>query len=213
MQNETGLRNLNQLVTIGYLNGFYYKPRIDKNLINKFNEGLICSSGCLAGEVNYYASIDDYENITKDVANQLLKDEMGGVYITAATPASILSKEIEVELSEFYFVDMISQNIGGSTSDPRTSYIESPTMLESVILNLDLVMRRLRTKKNFMILDSINNLSIHSNNKILEEFIHVVINKMKLKEVSCILFTVKEQTPDELTNILKLLSDTFVGGE
>ena len=66
-------------------------------------------------------------------------------------------------------------------------------------------------KKNFMILDSINNLSIHSNNKILEEFIHVVINKMKLKEVSCILFTVKEQTPDELTNILKLLSDTFVG--
>ena len=108
---------------------------------------------------------------------------------------------------------MISQNIGGSTSDPRTSYIESPTMLESVILNLDLVMRRLRTKKNFMILDSINNLSIHSNNKILEEFIHVVINKMKLKEVSCILFTVKEQTPDELTNILKLLSDTFVGEE
>ena len=49
--------------------------------------------------------------------------------------------------------------------------------------------------------------------KILEEFIHVVINKMKLKEVSCILFTVKEQTPDELTNILKLLSDTFVGEE
>ena len=157
--------------------------------------------------------IDKYENITKEVANHLLKDEMGGVYITAATPASILSKEINVELSEFYFVDMISQNIGGSTSDPRTSYIESPTMLESVILNLDLVMRRLRTKKNFMILDSINNLAIHSNNKILEEFIHVVINKMKLKEVSCILFTVKEQTPDELTNILKLLSDTFVGEE
>lgn len=157
--------------------------------------------------------IDKYENITKEVANHLLKAEMGGVYITAATPASILSKEINVELSEFYFVDMISQNIGGSTSDPRTSYIESPTMLESVILNLDLVMRRLRTKKNFMILDSINNLAIHSNNKILEEFIHVVINKMKLKEVSCILFTVKEQTPDELTNILKLLSDTFVGEE
>ena len=157
--------------------------------------------------------IDNYENITKEVANHLLKDEMGGVYITAATPASILSKEIDVEVSEFYFVDMISQNIGGSTSDPRTSYIESPAMLESVILNLDLVMRRLRTKKNFMILDSINNLAIHSNNKILEEFIHVVINKMKLKEVSCILFTVKEQTPDELTNILKLLSDTFVGEE
>ena len=63
-----------------------------------------------------------------------------------------------------------------------------------------------------MILDSINNLAIHSNHRILEEFVHVVVNKMKLKEVSSILFSVKEQTPDELTNILKLLSDTFVEG-
>ena len=156
--------------------------------------------------------IDEYENVTNEIANTLLKDEMGGAYITASRPSSILSKGIDVGHSEFYFIDMISQNIGGSTSDPRTSYIESPTMLESVILNLDLVMRRLRTKDNFMILDSINNLAIHSNHRILEEFVHVVVNKMKLKEVSSILFSVKEQTPDELTNILKLLSDTFVEG-
>ena len=61
IQNETGLKNLTQLVSIGYLDGFYYKPRIDKDLIREYNEGLICTSGCLAGEVNYYASIDDYE--------------------------------------------------------------------------------------------------------------------------------------------------------
>ena len=62
VQNNEGLNNLIQLVSIGFLDGFYYKPRIDKDLIKKFNKGLICSSGCLAGEVNYYASIDDYEN-------------------------------------------------------------------------------------------------------------------------------------------------------
>ena len=61
VQNEIGLKNLTQLVSIGYLDGFYYKPRIDKDLIREYNEGLICTSGCLAGEVNYYASIDDYE--------------------------------------------------------------------------------------------------------------------------------------------------------
>ena len=157
--------------------------------------------------------INEYEDVTNKIANKLLKEEMGGAYITASRPASILSKNIDVGHSEFYFIDMISQNIGGSISDPRTSYIESPTMLESVILNLDLVMRRLRTKNNFMILDSINNLAIHSDHRILEEFVHVVVNKMKLKEVASILFSVKEQTPDELTNILKLLSDTFVEGE
>ena len=62
VQNDIGLKNLIKLVSIGFLNGFYYKPRVDKDLIRQYSEGLICSSGCLAGEVNYYASIDDYEN-------------------------------------------------------------------------------------------------------------------------------------------------------
>ena len=62
VQNDIGLKNLIKLVSIGFLNGFYYKPRVDKELIRKYSDGLICTSGCLAGEVNYYASIDDYDN-------------------------------------------------------------------------------------------------------------------------------------------------------
>ena len=170
--------------------------------VKKGNLITVCSVG-----------IDEYEKVTMDSVNSLLKNEMGGVYVTASRPASILIKEIDVDHGEFYFVDMISENLGGSTSDPRTSYIESPTMLESVLLNLNLVMRRLRTKKNFIILDSINSLAVHSGNRILEEFIHVLSNTMKLKEVSSVLFTVKEQTSVELTNVLKLLADRFVGEE
>jgi len=62
VQNDIGLKNLIKLVSIGFLNGFYYKPRVDKELIRQHSDGLICTSGCLAGEVNYYASIDDYDN-------------------------------------------------------------------------------------------------------------------------------------------------------
>ncbi len=50
-QNFTGYRNLMKLVTHGYLEGFYYRPRIDKELLKEHSEGLICSSGCLKGEV------------------------------------------------------------------------------------------------------------------------------------------------------------------
>ncbi|MCH7611963.1 MAG: DNA polymerase III subunit alpha [Candidatus Marinimicrobia bacterium] len=50
-QNYTGYRNLMKLVTFGYLEGFYYRPRIDKELLKEYSEGLICSSGCLKGEV------------------------------------------------------------------------------------------------------------------------------------------------------------------
>lgn len=49
--NEQGYRNLLQLSSLAFTEGFYYKPRIDKDLLKKHNEGLICLSGCLSGEV------------------------------------------------------------------------------------------------------------------------------------------------------------------
>lgn len=49
--NLEGYRNLCKLVTAGYMEGFYYKPRIDKELLKEFNRGLIALSACLQGEV------------------------------------------------------------------------------------------------------------------------------------------------------------------
>ena len=50
-ENSTGYRNLVKLVSHGFLQGFYYKPRIDKELLSRHHEGLICLSACLSGEV------------------------------------------------------------------------------------------------------------------------------------------------------------------
>ncbi|MFO7951753.1 MAG: PHP domain-containing protein, partial [Bacillota bacterium] len=50
-QNETGYKNLMQLVSAGFLEGFYYKPRVDHELLKKYNQGLIALSACLAGEI------------------------------------------------------------------------------------------------------------------------------------------------------------------
>lgn len=51
-RNETGYRNLMKLTTRSYLDGFYYKPRIDHELLEQHCEGLICLSACLKGEIN-----------------------------------------------------------------------------------------------------------------------------------------------------------------
>ncbi|HJX26426.1 MAG TPA: DNA polymerase III subunit alpha, partial [Thermoanaerobaculia bacterium] len=51
-KNETGYRNLLKLTSTAYLEGFYYKPRIDKALLRRHSEGLICLSACLKGEIN-----------------------------------------------------------------------------------------------------------------------------------------------------------------
>ena len=50
-KNLTGYKNLIKLVSIAWIKGFYYKPRIDKELLAKYHEGLIASSACLAGEI------------------------------------------------------------------------------------------------------------------------------------------------------------------
>ena len=49
--NQTGYQNLSALVTAGHFEGFYYKPRIDKELLARHNEGLIALSACLQGEI------------------------------------------------------------------------------------------------------------------------------------------------------------------
>jgi DNA polymerase-3 subunit alpha len=51
-ENQEGYRNLIQLVSTGYLDGFYYKPRIDKDLLARHSKGLIAFSACLRGDIN-----------------------------------------------------------------------------------------------------------------------------------------------------------------
>jgi len=51
VKDETGYKNLMKLVSIGYLEGFYYKPRIDKEVLAQYSEGLIALSSCLKGEI------------------------------------------------------------------------------------------------------------------------------------------------------------------
>lgn len=50
-ENLTGYRNLMKLSSLGYMEGFYYRPRIDKALLAELNDGLICTTACIAGEV------------------------------------------------------------------------------------------------------------------------------------------------------------------
>lgn len=50
-ENDFGYRNLMRLISAGFLEGFYYKPRIDRELLEQYHDGLIALSGCLAGEI------------------------------------------------------------------------------------------------------------------------------------------------------------------
>jgi DNA polymerase-3 subunit alpha len=67
-KNATGYRNLCQLSSIGFLEGFYYHPRIDREVLAKHAEGLICLSGCLSSRISYEALHGTYESLLKEIA-------------------------------------------------------------------------------------------------------------------------------------------------
>ena len=59
--NATGYHNLMKLVTVAHLEGFYYKPRVDRELLEQFSEGLICLSACASGEVARHILNDNFD--------------------------------------------------------------------------------------------------------------------------------------------------------
>ena len=66
-ENDTGYKNLMHIVSEGYVNGFYYKPRVDHDILAKYSEGIIALSACLAGEVQNHILNGNYDK-AKEIA-------------------------------------------------------------------------------------------------------------------------------------------------
>ncbi len=64
-KNETGFRNLIRMASAAYLEGFYYRPRIDKELLQQYHDGIICLSGCASGEFSELILKDRLDEATE----------------------------------------------------------------------------------------------------------------------------------------------------
>ena len=60
-ENNRGYENLMRIVSTGFMDGFFYRPRVDKEILKEFHEGIICLSACLAGEVQRFLNRGLYE--------------------------------------------------------------------------------------------------------------------------------------------------------
>ena len=104
-QNTTGYHNLMKLCSIAYLEGFYYRPRVDKTLLKKYNEGLIATSACLAGEVTAHAASGEYDLAKKAALEykEIFPDrfylELQNHDIIEEKKAHIILKKLSTELN------------------------------------------------------------------------------------------------------------------
>jgi DNA polymerase-3 subunit alpha len=74
-ENSTGYQNLSRLVSYGYIEGFYYRPRIDKELLSRHKDGLIALSGCLRGSVPQLLQMDQFDAAVEEAS--ALRDIFG----------------------------------------------------------------------------------------------------------------------------------------
>ncbi len=81
VKNETGYKNLIKLVSAGFTEGFYIKPRVDKELLREYSEGLVCLSACLAGEVQQLLAGGNYEGAKRAALEHLEIFGEGNYYL------------------------------------------------------------------------------------------------------------------------------------
>ena len=88
-ENQTGYRNLMQLVSKSYLEGYYYKPRMDLDLLSSYSEGIIATSGCLGGHVPSLLAPD----ASREEGNRQMSRDLDGAVAAAAMYQDIFGRD------------------------------------------------------------------------------------------------------------------------
>ena len=126
--------------------------------------------------------------------------EMGGVYISASRGAVEIIQAFEaigIDVSNIQFLDLVSSGVLGGTDVPYSNitFIDSPIMLESIMLRTLYTLRTVNNQRNFVFLDSVNALAIYNDDRMLAEYLHTFINTFRQREVLSVILNVPDQTP------------------
>ncbi len=100
VKDEKGYKNLCQLITKSYLEGFYYRPRIDKEILAQYSQGLIGLSGCLRGEISYFLALNEVDKAERAALEYASFFPKGDFYIEIQDHGLQDQKRINPQLIE-----------------------------------------------------------------------------------------------------------------
>ena len=111
-KNMDGYKNLSKLVSLSYTEGFYYKPRIDKEILEKYHENLVCCSACLAGEVSQAILNNNIEEAKKVALwfKDLFKDDYYLEIQNNGVKEQVLVNQKLIELSKELDIPLVATN-------------------------------------------------------------------------------------------------------
>ena len=111
-KNKTGYQNLIKLVSMSFTDGYYYKPRIDLEILEEYSEGLICLSACLAGQINQAILQDNMEK-AKEIAlwhKRVFKDDYYLEIQNNGLPEQVMVNQRLIALSRELDIPLVATN-------------------------------------------------------------------------------------------------------
>lgn len=112
-KNETGYKNLVKLNSLAWVEGFYYKPRVDIECLERYSDGLICLSACVAGRIPQYILDEDYES-AKEYALKLKKIYGEGNFYLEMQDHGVTENGVNIEKVVNIGLIKLSKDIGVS---------------------------------------------------------------------------------------------------
>ena len=168
--------------------------------------------------VSLRMAADHYFDTIREILDVFTpKQKLDALYVTSTIPSrSIIGalEVLEIPMEHIWFVDCISQIMMTSEEKhPHAIYVESPTMLENIMLKVEYLIRKTKDRGNVVILDSINSLAIHNNTKILSEFLHILVNNLRSKKAFTFIFSMEQYETDDIRTMMNLVCDETITAE
>ncbi len=136
------------------------------------------------------------------------------IYVAVTSPAAFvwsLAQALDVPADRVSFVDAISHLMMHYENPlPNATYVESPRALESIMLRVEYLLRRTRSPRSTVIVDSVNSLAIHNPPELLSEFLHILLNNLKSRQVLTLVLETTEEQAASVEQLLNLVVDETI---
>ncbi|MCI4350521.1 MAG: hypothetical protein L3K15_03290 [Thermoplasmata archaeon] len=136
------------------------------------------------------------------------------IFVSVTNPASLvwsLAQALDVPAERLSFVDAISHTMMNYRDPlPNATYVESPRMLENIMLRVEYLLRKNPNPRTIVVIDSVNTLAIHNPPDLLSEFFHILLNNLKSRQVLTVLLAVYDETNPDLDQMLSLVVDETI---
>jgi KaiC/GvpD/RAD55 family RecA-like ATPase len=136
------------------------------------------------------------------------------IYVAVTSPASFvwsLAQALDVPADRISFVDAISHlMMRFNDALPNATYVESPRALEEIMLRIEYLLRRFPHPRSVVVIDSVNSLAIHNPPELLSEFLHILLNNLKGRQVLTLVLETSDEQAASVEQLLNLVVDETI---